>query len=198
MYKCALCGIKACRDDLEKAPQDCPSLSDEISEVKELYTSDENYKIAKISTLISTLEDKTRIEETLEFVRQCGYAKIGLAFCNALAKETEMLDRIFNYHGYATESVMCKVGCLSKETVGLARSAVPMCNPISQAQFLNERKTDLNVVIGLCIGHDSLFIKYSDAPVTVFAVKDKVLAHNPLGAVYLAEGTYKSKLFPPK
>jgi len=73
-----------------------------------------------------------------------------------------------------------------------------MCNPITQAEFLNKEKTDLNIVIGLCVGHDSLFMKYSEAPVTVLAVKDRVLAHNPLGAVYLADSHYKKILFPLK
>jgi uncharacterized metal-binding protein len=45
-------------------------------------------------------------------------------------------------------------------------------------------KTELNVVVGLCVGHDTLFTKHAAAPVTTFAVKDLVLAHNPLGAIY--------------
>jgi uncharacterized metal-binding protein len=65
-----------------------------------------------------------------------------------------------------------------------------------QARLLNEDKTELNLMLGLCVGHDSLFFKHSDAPVTVFAVKDRVLAHNPLGALYLSEGYYQNKLYP--
>jgi len=49
----------------------------------------------------------------------------------------------------------------------------PMCNPIGQAFFLNKAKTDLNIILGLCVGHDALFIKYSEVPVTVLAVKDR-------------------------
>jgi len=60
--------------------------------------------------------------------------------------------------------------------------------------FLNKSKTDLNILLGLCVGHDSLFIKYSDAPITVLAVKDRVMGHNPLAAVYLSNGYYKKKL----
>ncbi len=59
-----------------------------------------------------------------------------------------------------------------------------MCNPIGQAAILNAEETELNIIIGLCIGHDILFTEHSDAPVTTLAVKDRVLAHNPLGAVY--------------
>ena len=50
--------------------------------------------------------------------------------------------------------------------------------------------------MGLCVGHDSLFFRHSEAPVTVLAVKDRVLGHNPLAAVYLADGYYHTRLFP--
>lgn len=196
--KCAMCGIHACKNNLEGAPKNCPSLDETIDNIKELYKNEENYTIAKISTKLSTQYGRTRIEETMDFAKQCGYQKIGLAFCSALASEAKVIDKVFTYNGFQTESIMCKVGGISKEIVALEKSSNPMCNPITQAEFLNKAKTDLNVVIGLCVGHDSLFIKYSEAPVTVLAVKDRVLAHNPLGAVYLADKFYKDKLFPPK
>ena len=71
-----------------------------------------------------------------------------------------------------------------------------MCNPIGQARLLAEARTELNVLMGLCVGHDSLFFRHSEAPVTVLAVKDRVLGHNPLAAVYLADGYYHTRLFP--
>lgn len=69
-----------------------------------------------------------------------------------------------------------------------------MCNPISQAKLLNLHGTQFNVLVGLCVGHDSMFYKYSDALVTTLIAKDRVLAHNPAGAVYCSEGYYKKKL----
>ena len=48
-------------------------------------------------------------------------------------------------------------------------------------------------LIGLCVGHDSMFYKYSDALCTTLVTKDRVLAHNPVGALYQA-GAYYSKL----
>lgn len=69
-----------------------------------------------------------------------------------------------------------------------------MCNPILQAKILNNEKTDLNVVIGLCVGHDSLFYKYSDALTTTLITKDRVLAHNPAGALYQTNTYYKKLL----
>ena len=66
-----------------------------------------------------------------------------------------------------------------------------MCNPILQAKMLNQAKTDLNVVVGLCVGHDSLFYKYSEAITTTMITKDRVLGHNPAAALYTAETYYK-------
>ena len=58
----------------------------------------------------------------------------------------------------------------------------------------NRQKTEFNIALGLCVGHDSLFYKYSDALVTTLIAKDRVLAHNPAGALYCAGGYYKNKL----
>jgi uncharacterized metal-binding protein len=58
------------------------------------------------------------------------------------------------------------------------------CNPIEQARMLEEKKTDLNLVVGLCVGHDALFIKHSHTYVIPLVVKDRALGHNPLAAVY--------------
>lgn len=51
-------------------------------------------------------------------------------------------------------------------------------------------------MLGLCVGHDTLFIKYSQAPMTALAVKDRVTGHNPLAAIYLAQGYYNKKFYP--
>lgn len=196
---CAVCGIHACKNKEENNAPNCPSnKKEELKKIKDFYQTEENFKIAQVSAELSIPQGLTRIEETMEFARRCGYKKIGLAFCSALSNEAKVIDKIFRYNGFETESIMCKVGSLSRELVELEEVNIPMCNPIAQANFLNEAKTDLNVVVGLCIGHDSLFFKYSEAPVTVLAVKDRILAHNPLGAVYLSESAYKKKLFPPK
>jgi len=66
-----------------------------------------------------------------------------------------------------------------------------MGNPIYQAELMNREKTDLNILLGLCVGHDSLFLKYAESPVTVLAVKDRVTGHNPLAAIYLSDSYYR-------
>ena len=74
---------------------------------------------------------------------------------------------------------------------GEGREAV--CNPIGQALCLERCGTDLNIIVGLCMGHDILFTKSSHAPVTTLIVKDRVLSHNPAGAIYTAY--YKENRF---
>ena len=64
-----------------------------------------------------------------------------------------------------------------------------------QAKLLNDQKTEFNVIVGLCVGHDSLFTKYSDALVTTLVAKDRVLAHNPAGALYCADGPIRKRLY---
>ena len=44
------------------------------------------------------------------------------------------------------------------------------------------------------MGHDSMFYKYSEAMVTTLIAKDRVLAHNPAGALYCSEGYFKDKV----
>jgi uncharacterized metal-binding protein len=52
------------------------------------------------------------------------------------------------------------------------------------AELLNRAGTEINVILGLCIGHDMLFIMNSKAPVTTLIVKDRLLGHNPVIGLY--------------
>ena len=72
----------------------------------------------------------------------------------------------------------------------------PLCNPISQAEMLNRHGSEFNIVMGLCIGHDSLFFKYAKGLTTVLVAKDRVLGHNPVAALQLAD-TYYSRVWGP-
>jgi len=50
------------------------------------------------------------------------------------------------------------------------------------------------VLLALCIGHDTLFLKYCNVSCTVLEVKDRVLGHNPLAALYLSKGPHYGRL----
>ena len=107
------------------------------------------------------------------------------------------MARFYRGQGFAVTSVVCKVGRVPKERIGLRDdqkiaigSFESMCNPITQAECVNSAGTELNVVLGLCVGHDSLVFRHSRAPCTVLAAKDRLLGHNPLAAVYTMQGYY--------
>lgn len=140
----------------------------------------------------------TRVEEICEFAAQIGAAKLGIATCVGLLREARTAAEIFRHKGFEVYGVACKVGAVRKTDIGLnpeQESLGPhICNPILQAKILNEKKTDLNIVIGLCVGHDSLFYKYSDALCTTLVTKDRVLGHNPAAALYQADGYYSKLL----
>jgi len=69
-----------------------------------------------------------------------------------------------------------------------------MCHPVAQAEILNQSATDLNLMVCLCVGHDSLFLKHSQAPCTVLAAKDRVFGHAPLMALYQSKSYHRRVL----
>ncbi|MDN5348545.1 MAG: hypothetical protein PWP65_2110 [Clostridia bacterium] len=194
--RCAQCGVYACRTgNLEKIPDNCPMRQNKAiyQEAREEYRKPEisNIALNAARTEAAGYGFWTRIEEIMEFSRRAGFRKLGLAFCTGLREEARRIAAVFQSNGFEVISVICKTGSVPKEELGIEDKEKvrpgtyePMCNPIVQAKLLNKVQTDLNVLVGLCVGHDTLFIKYSQAPVTVLAVKDRALAHNPLGAIY--------------
>jgi uncharacterized metal-binding protein len=142
---------------------------------------------------------KSRLEETMEFAERMGFRRLGVAFCIGVKDEAETLVSILKKRGFEVVSVCCKCGMVSKEKLGLERQDQispenefePMCHPIAQAQVLNDSDTEFNILLCLCVGHDSLFLKHSDAMCTVLAAKDRLLGHNPLAALYLSKSYYR-------
>lgn len=143
-----------------------------------------------------------RIEELIQFSSKCGYKRLGLAFCLGLRREAQMLTDILENREFEVVSICCKAGSAAKQSIGITPDQhiggpgtwESMCNPIVQAEVLNTAAVDLAIMLGLCIGHDTLFIQYCRVPMTVLAVKDRVTGHNPLAALYLSQSPYYRRL----
>ena len=215
---CAQCSIKTddrlCRKSDGKSPEGCPTKNktELTKEALKEYKKPEIYNFARQSSIqegegysqkelgYAHLKPcKPRILEIVEFARKMNFKKLGLVFCIGLRKEAKIVEKFFSSKGFDMTSVVCKVGCVLKEEIGVTSdqqlnigSDEAMCNPILQAMVLNEEKTDFNILLGLCVGHDSLFFKYAEAPCTVLAVKDRLLGHNPLAAVYTMDSYYRA------
>ena len=209
MYMCADCTQHGCQlRDMDKTMTCCPCKNTEVQEkAAQLYQEEENHRIAFNAAITESQGYGTlcRLEEIMLFCRNAGYKKLGLIFCIGLKSEAKMVTKILRHNGFEVASVICKNGAFPKSSVGLKDEHTlsgcaeeVMCNPIGQALIMNEEKTDFNILLGLCVGHDTLALKYLEGPATILAVKDRVTGHNPLAAVYVAESYYKKRFFKPQ
>ncbi len=215
--QCALCPYewseRLCRIEGGKAPRNCPTArhqdfvrqsidelhSESVCEFARQASIQEAEAYADKDKGYESLRPiKPRILEVIEFAKKMSYERVALIFCIGLRKEAFVVHKIFESHGLDVISIACKVGRAPKEALGLTdeQKLVPgnfesMCNPILQAGLANHYESQFNILLGLCVGHDSLFFKYAEAPCTVLAVKDRLLAHNPLGAIYQCESYYR-------
>jgi len=215
---CAQCPFemadRICRKEGGKAPKGCPTVInyDLLEKTLKEYEKPDLKEFARLASiqegegyadrelgyaLVKPI--KPRILEVIEFAKKMNYERLGLAFCAGLYREAKVVVKVFSSKRFEMVSAICKVGRIPKEKLGILdheKIAIgkfePMCNPILQALILNDEKTEFNIMLGLCVGHDSLFLKYSEAPCTVLAVKDRVLGHNPLAAIYNIDSYYRS------
>jgi len=208
---CAYCPptVRACRhgESEERGPGFCPSKVDDegIDEAWGRYQDPEIRRVAQVSAQVESEGycRWTRVEEICAFARKMGFKKIGIATCISFVDLARTLSAILESHDFEVASVACKNGSVPKEAVGLhdeekirPGTFEPMCNPISQAELLNRAGCELNIVLGLCVGHDSLFFRHSQGLATTLVAKDRVLAHNPVGALQLAD-TYYQRVWGP-
>lgn len=216
LSNCAHCELsrkeRICMNPKGKASKGCPTAGkrEAVSGAKKFYKNPEIKEFARQASIQEGQcyegrdkkpyimhPVKPRIEEICEFAKKMNYNRLGVIFCVGLAKEAKIVGDIFENHGFEVISVVCKVGCVPKEEIGVTENEKifvgqheTMCNPIAQALIANEEQTQFNILLGLCVGHDSLFFKYAKAPTTVLAVKDRVTGHNPLAAIYLSGSYY--------
>lgn len=181
---CANCSTHACYTK----GVNCTGLDRE--EAKAAYTEDELAIMRAAAYVEGTFYSNiTRLQEIGEFAKAMGYKKLGMAFCIGLNDEAHYIARYYQKQGFTFYSVCCKNCSISKKDLGLKQvrpelDHEAMCNPKMQARFLAENGTELFIACGLCVGHDAIFNANCPGPVTALVVKDRLLAHNPLGAIY--------------
>ena len=187
-----------------KNMQNCPMIaSSEIEkEALNFYKSDEFIKkTTKIASIVeaSGYIQWPRLKDTIEFAKGMDFKKIGLAFCVGLRREAKRIAEILDKYGFEVCSVCCKTGSIKKteldvpkEYTIISKTGYPLgfvsCNPVAQALLLNNAQTDLNLIIGLCIGHDITFTQLSNAPVSTLIAKDRSHPHNPAAVLYTPYG----------
>jgi uncharacterized metal-binding protein len=209
---CAYCPptVRACRqgEGEQRGPGYCPSkiAPDTVEAAGARYADPFVRRIAQESARVESEGycRWTRVEEICQFARKMGFTRIGIASCISFVDQARVMSQILESHGFEVVSTACKNGGVPKESLGLRDDEKirpggheSMCNPVSQAQLLNQAGCELNVIMGLCVGHDSLFTMHSKGLVTTLVAKDRVLAHNPIGALHLAD-SYFSRVWGPE
>jgi uncharacterized metal-binding protein len=202
---CVLCGVKACLEETKEPPAFCPMPHEPelLAEAERAYLEDpvlQKMAVESAKTEATGYCKATRIEEIMDFAQRMGWTRLGIAHCIGLMREAKTARDIFIANGFEVFTACCKVGAIDKERVGVRDEDKvqpgefeSMCSPVGQAALLAKAGTQFNVVIGLCVGHDSLFFMQTKAPATVLVAKDRVLGHNPVAALY-THHTYYERL----
>jgi len=200
--QCAKCTVVRCRPSErdKKLPAFCVTKNypDLIEESVEKNKTDE--EVRAIHLAWSQLGERigkdrwgrTRLEEVMAYARLREVQKIGIANCIGLRWEAKLLTDILEENGFDVVSVCCLAGEVSREDVNMDSEGI-FCNPVMQAAVLNQEDTQLNIMLGLCVGHDILFLRHSKADVTPLVVKDGQFGNNPAMALYLSAGSWRGR-----
>lgn len=202
--QCAKCMVLRCRtlEKDKKLPDFCPTKNypDIIKKSVEIHKTDPEARainLAWVELMNKVGRDRfswTRLDEVIEYAKIRGVRKIGIATCFALLQEAKLLTNVLEGHGFEAISVSCLTGEVAPEEVDIVHKGI-FCNPIMQAEILNQEGTELNIMLGLCVGHDILFLRHSKADVTPLVVKDRATGHNPVVALYLSTGYFRDRFF---
>jgi uncharacterized metal-binding protein len=201
---CSICTVRACSAEpgTKQSPRFCPMPAETelLQAVGQAYLEQDELRrlaLASARTESAGYRRATRIEEIMDFARRIGAEKLGIAHCGGLIREAKLARDIFLAGGFEVYAVCCKVGSIAKDKVGLKEEEKVrpgqyevLCNPVAQAALLAKVGSQLNVVMGLCVGHDSLFFMHSTVPTTVLVAKDRVLGHNPIACLYTSHSYY--------
>lgn len=205
LRSCVDCYSPECTGEAQERPEFCPYLycGEGLLECAEAALRSDNECNRLNDAVCCDDIPMTRVEEIMEFAGRLGMKKLGVATCAGLLSESAVLAKILRANGFDVFGVCCKMGSLSKLDTGFSAEQLAkfkngpiMCNPIGQAMALNKEGTELNILMGLCVGHDSLFYKFCKGFCTVLVTKDRVLAHNPAGALYETGSFYRRLLQP--
>ena len=188
--KC-ICAKQGCWRSDFNIPAYCEANNylDELSVANKQYSQKDSIEAYKASCIVRANNDgmTTRIKEALLYAKEMKLKRIGFAACVSMGSELNLLVKLFTQEGFEVFTTGCQIGRVDATERGVPEVqgySASWCHSIAQAEILNKEQTELNFILGLCMGHDILFTKYSKAPVSTLIVKDRVTGNNPAAALY--------------
>jgi uncharacterized metal-binding protein len=182
---CTSCDDRICR----KQQDSCERESFDKSEVIADYHEPVNSKIVKAAAELvddGRAGTLSRMEEIVEFARLMNYKKLGLAYCYGMEQHARSIETLLTHNGFEVSAVSCSVGGLKQSEVNASSCIHKVsCNPLGQAQQLNNENVDLTMVIGICVGHDIILNRNLNMDFMTLVVKDRKFNHAPLLGIQL-------------
>lgn len=176
---CTRCALKGCRFG-----SPCVDRSEEYLG---LYQGEETYTTVKAASELvdgGRAGTLSRLEEIVEYAKLRGYRSLGVAYCYGMEKEAGLLQEHLKTNGFNIDMVSCTVDGVKEFQIDPSKEEESVsCNPLGQANVLNQSAAELTILMGLCLGHDILFQKQLNMDFTTWLVKDRVTKHRPLDAL---------------
>jgi uncharacterized metal-binding protein len=178
---CAKCKSFVCRvGRVDAVPDNCPMKAD-FPDFADLYSTPEALRLAHQSAILEAVGycRWTRVREIAEFATRMEYERLGIGYCPDMAREALLAATYFRDHALEVRLPPQKLDC----------------DPLGQAQMLADAETQLNVIAGMCVPHEAIFIRTSQAPVTALVARDERFSHNPAASLYTADSYAHSELY---
>ncbi|MBO5122878.1 MAG: DUF1847 domain-containing protein, partial [Oscillospiraceae bacterium] len=149
---CVDCHVYHCHYQDSKYPEFCLTTNmnpDTYKRAMDALKSEEDNRIAVAAAQVEYegYGKRTRVEEVIQFAHKLGVKKIGIATCLGLIEESRTLTKILRLNGFEVYGVVCKCGATLKTEIGIPSECdavgANMCNPVLQAELLNDAGTEL-------------------------------------------------------
>ena len=180
---CTTCDDKVCRKQQSSCNRENFDKSEVIHEYQDISTSEIVQAAAELVDF-GRAGQLSRLQEIIEFAKLMNYQRLGIAYCYGMEQHAKILETMLTDAGFTVAAVSCSVGGLKQSEVN-AESCIHKvsCNPLAQAEQINNEGVDFTITMGLCLGHDIIFQKQIKSHTTTLVVKDRVHNHNPIDAL---------------
>jgi len=176
---CLMCVNKNCKAEAK----DCNGKRDEVLDIYKDEYIKSNYVNADKLVANGRAGELSRLHEIVEFAQLNHYKNIAIAYCFCMENLAREVRDYLHSEGFNISSVRCTINGIRENQIEGSMAEGVNCNPIGQAEEINNSDAEFVIDMGLCLGHDVLYHQHLKKPGTTLIVKDRVYNHNPARAL---------------